>query len=158
MPSKTFTARIIQDDNTTMTGFEIPFDPKPVFGKVRAPVVVTIKKHTYRSTISAMGGCWMIPLRKSNRDAAGVRAGDRVRVTLALDEKPRIVTPPKDLAKALKDAALLSAFSGLAFTHQREHVEAIEQAKKLETRQRRIAACVAMVRQMGARQAPGRKA
>ncbi|MBX3390593.1 MAG: DUF1905 domain-containing protein [Phycisphaeraceae bacterium] len=146
MASKTFTATILADDNTTMTGFEVPFDPKPVFGKVRAPVVVEIGKHSYRSTISPMGGCWMIPLRKSNRDAAGVKAGERVKVTLTLDDQPRTVTPPKDLVRELKAAKLMDAFSALAYTHQREHVEAIEQAKKPETRERRIKACIAMVR------------
>ncbi|MBN8596124.1 MAG: DUF1905 domain-containing protein [Planctomycetes bacterium] len=146
MASKTFTATILQDDNTTMTGFEIPFDPKSVFGKTRAPVVVAIGKHTYRSTISAMGGCWMIPLRKSNRNAAGVEAGDTVQVTLTLDDKPRTVTPPKDLLGALKKAKLHDVFAKLAYTHQREHVEAIEQAKKPETRERRIRACIDMVR------------
>lgn len=147
MTTRTFRAEILGDDKTTMTGFEIPFDPKIVFGKVRAPVVVEIGKHSYRSTVCSMGGRWMIPLRKSNRDAAGVVAGQKVRITLALDEMPRTVIPPKDLTKALKAASLLSAFSALAYTHQREHVEAIGQAKKPETRERRIAACVKMVRE-----------
>lgn len=146
MASKTFTAKILQDDNTTMTGFEVPFDPKAVFGKIRAPVVVAIGKHSYRSTISPMGGCWMIPLRKSNRDAAGVKAGQQIKVTLTLDDRPRTVTPPKDLVRELKAAKLMEIFSGLAYTHQREHVEAIEQAKKPETRERRIKACIGMVR------------
>lgn len=146
MTARTFTALILQDDNTTMTGFEVPFDPKPVFGKTRAPVVVAIGKHTYRSTISTMGGGWMIPLRKSNRDAAGVKAGERVKVTLTLDDKPRTVTPPKDLVAALNKAKLNIEFATLAYTHQREHVEAIEQAKKPETRERRIRACIDMVR------------
>lgn len=156
MAPKTFTATILEDDSTTMTGFEVPFDPKPVFGKVRAPVVVKIGKHSYRSTISAMGGCWMIPLRKSNRDAAGVKAGERVKVTLSLDDQPRTVTPPKDLATALRNAKLLDVFAALAFTHQREHVEAIENAKKPETRARRIEACVAMVRDKSKKKAAQR--
>ena len=48
------------------------FDPKVVFGKIRAPVKVTLNGHTYRSTIAAMGGPPCIPLRKSNREAAGL--------------------------------------------------------------------------------------
>lgn len=128
-----------------MTGFEVPFDPKTVFGKVRAPVTVTINKHSYRSTISAMGGKFWLPLRKSNRDPAGVKAGDNVQITLTLDQAPRTVTPPKDLLRALKAAKQLDAFQKMSFTHQREHVQAIEEAKKPETRERRIAACVSMV-------------
>lgn len=146
MAIKSFTAVILGDDNTSMTGFEVPFDPKAVFGKVRAPVVVAIGKHTYRSTICSMGGKWMIPLRRSNRDAAGVVAGDRVRVSLRLDDAPRTVTPPKDLVQALRAAGGLPAFRALSYTHQREHVEAIEQAKKPETRAKRIENCLKMVR------------
>lgn len=147
MTSKTFTVTILEDDSTSMTGFEVPFDPKPVFGKVRAPVVVKVGKHSYRSTISAMGGRWMIPLRKSNREAAGVTAGDKVKVTLTLDDRPRTVTPPKDLADVLKSAKLLEVFCSLAYTHQREHIEAIENAKKLETRARRIQSCLKLVQE-----------
>lgn len=145
MPSKTFNAWIFQDDGTTMTGFEVPFDPKPVFGKVRAPVTVTINKHSYRSTICAMGGKFWLPLRKSNREPAGVKAGDNVQITLTLDQAPRTVTAPNDLLRALKAAKQLEAFQKMSFTHQREHVQAIEEAKKPETRERRIAACVSMV-------------
>ena len=47
----------------------VPFDPAPVFGKVRAAVKVTLNGYTYRSTIAAMGGPLCIPLRKSNREA-----------------------------------------------------------------------------------------
>ena len=155
MTSKTFTAKIQPVGETSMTTIEVPFDPKPVFGKVRAPVVVKIGTHTFRSTIVAMGGGWWVPLRRSNREAAGVKAGQRVKVTMTLDEKPRTVETPKDLRAALKKAGLVEAWKSLSYTHQREHVEAIEGAKKAETRDRRIAKCVEMV---GERKSVKRKA
>ena len=123
----------------------VPFDPKPVFGKVRAPVKVTLNGFTYRSTIAAMGGAWFVPLRASNREAAGVAAGEKLDVTLEADTTPRTVEAPEDLLKALKTKAARAAWDALSFTHQREHVEAIEQAKKPETRARRIATSVAMI-------------
>jgi hypothetical protein len=143
MIGKTYTTTIVRDD--PMCIIPVPFDPKPVFGKVRAPVRVTLNGYTFRSTISAMGGPCCIPLRKSHREAAGLVGGETLQVELALDTAPRTVTPPADLDKALKAASVVEAWKALSFTHRREHVEAIEGAKKPETRRRRIEAAVAMV-------------
>jgi hypothetical protein len=124
----------------------VPFDPKSVFGKVRAPVRVTLNGHTYRSTIAAMGGPACIPLRRSNREAAGLEGGETVEVQLALDTEPRLVKPPADLLKALRASpGALERWRALSYTHQREHVEAIDDAKKPETRARRIDAALRMV-------------
>jgi hypothetical protein len=144
--SRTFQAPVISHNATTMAGFEVPFDPKPVFGKTRAPVKVTINGYTYRSTIASYGGRWLLPLRRSNREAAGLTEAKTLKVTLTLDEEPRTVTPPQDLVKALRAAKLLPVFQKMSYTHQREHVEAVQSAKKPETRVRRIEACVKMVR------------
>lgn len=141
---KTFKATVGGDGS--MGAIPLPFDPKAVFGKVRAPIKVTINKHTWRSTVAAMGGPACIPFRASNRDAAGVSAGDTVTVRVELDTEARTVTAPPDLRRALKAAGVADRWKALSYTHQREHVEAIEEAKKPETRARRIAAAVAMVR------------
>ena len=140
---KTFKAKIVIDGS--MCAVPLPFDPRAEFGKVRAPVKVTINKHTWRSTIAAMGGPACIPFRRSNREAAGVSDGDIVTVRVELDTDARTVTAPPDLLKALKSADLVDRWKALSYTHQREHVEAIEDAKKPETRARRIAAAVKMV-------------
>ena len=143
MTVRNFTTTIISDDDSSMCAIEIPFDPKEVFGKVRTPVKVTINSHTFRSTIARMGGQTFIPLRRSNREAAGVEGGQRVRVTLELDTEPRMVKPPADLVKALKaKAGAWQRWNELSYSHQREHVEAIEEARKPETRARRIAKAV----------------
>jgi hypothetical protein len=141
-----FTARIQQDDGTAGCGIELPFNPKEVFGKARAPVVATIGSHTYRTTTCSMGGSFWIPLASKHREAAGVEPGQRVAVALELDESPREVETPADLAAALSehpDAA--AAWAKLSYTHRREHVEAITGAKKPETRARRIARCLGML-------------
>jgi len=85
-----------------MCAIPVPFDPKEVFGKVRAPVKVTVNGFTFRSTIALMGGQTFIPLRKSNREAAAVEGGDLVKVKISTDTEARIVKAPSDLAKALK--------------------------------------------------------
>lgn len=87
----------------------------------------------------------MLPLAKEHRDKAGVKAGDKVEVSLERDDAPREVEVPKDLAAALKKAGARAAFDKLAFTHRKEHVRAIEEAKAAETRARRIEKAVAMV-------------
>jgi hypothetical protein len=117
----------------------VPFDPAPLFGKVRAPVKVTLNGYTYRSTIASMGDGPCIPLRKSNREAAGLEGGETLDVTLTLDTEKREVKPPPDFVKALKAAPpAWDRWRELSYSHQREHVEAIEGAKKPETRTRRI--------------------
>lgn len=144
MASKTFKATIVRGDG--MCYIPLTFDPKAVFGKLRAPVTVTLNGYTFRSTIAAMGGPPCIPLRKSNREAAGLEGTETLNVRLDLDTEPRVVKPPADLVKALKAVSAWDHWQALSFTHQREHVEAIEDAKKPETRARRIDRAVQMVR------------
>jgi Bacteriocin-protection, YdeI or OmpD-Associated/Domain of unknown function (DUF1905) len=132
----------------TATGFQVPEEVVTALGSGKRPAVrVTIGKHTYRSTVAPMGGVFLIGVSAENRQAAGVSAGDEIDVDIALDTEPREVTVPADFAKALDaDAAAKQRFEALSYTHRREHVRAIEDAKTDETRQRRIAKAIAMLR------------
>ena len=144
MSSKTFKTTIFRDGS--MCFIPVTFDPKPVFGKVREPVKVTLNGYTYASTIASMGGTVCIPLRRSNREAAGLEGGETLNVKLELDTGKREVKPPADFAKALRTAPpAWVRWSDLSYTHQREYVEAIEGAKKPETRTRRIESAVQMI-------------
>jgi hypothetical protein len=141
MTAKSFRATIVRDGS--MCFIPLTFDPKAVFGRVRAPVKVTLNGYTYRSTIAAMGGPPCIPLRKANREAAGLEGGETVDVRLELDTEPRIVSPPADFVRALqKTPGAWDRWQELSYSHQREHVEAIEEAKKPDTRTRRIESAV----------------
>jgi len=145
MVTKTFRTTIVRDGSMCL--IPVTFDPKAVFGKVRAPVKVTLNGHTYRSTIAAMGGPPCIPLRRSNREAAGLEGGETLEVRLDLDTDAREVKPPADFVKALKAAPpAWHRWRELSFTHQREYAEAIEEAKKPETRARRIEGAVRAIR------------
>jgi hypothetical protein len=145
MSSKTFKTTIYRDGS--MCFIPLTFHPKAVFGKIRAPVRVTLNGYTYRSTIAAMGGPPCIPLRKSNREAARLEGGETLDVRLDLDIEKREVKPPADFVKALKAAPPAWArWRELSYSHQREHAEAIEDAKKPETRTRRIAGAVKMIK------------
>src|SRR5438477_10105553 len=100
MISKTFRATIVREGS--MCFIPLTFDPKDVFGKVRAPVKVTLNGYSYRSTIAAMGGPPCIPLRKSNREAAGLNGDETIEVRLDLDTEKREAIPPADLRRVLK--------------------------------------------------------
>lgn len=137
MASRTFSATVVLEGSNGY--IPLPFDPKEVFGQVRAPVRVTLNGYTYRSTIAVMGGPPCIPLRKSNREAARLKGGETLEVHVELDAQPRVVEPPPDLMKALKASPpAWRAWGELSYTHQREHVEAVEEAVQPDTRARRI--------------------
>lgn len=85
-----------------------------------------------------MGGEYLLPVNRENRQAAGVEPGERVRVVIELDEKPRVVSLPDELAARLEEEGLVGAWSRLSYTRQKEHVSAIESAKRIDTRNRRI--------------------
>ena len=128
---------------------ELPFDPKEKFGKVRAPVKVTVNGYTVRTTIAAMGGPPCIGIRTSYLKAAGLQGGERLDVQVDLDTDKREVTPPADLVEALKAAPpAWDRWRELSYTHQREHAEAVEEAKKPDTRARRVAKTVELLRAM----------
>ncbi|MDX6330710.1 MAG: hypothetical protein QOI83_3093 [Streptomycetaceae bacterium] len=125
----------------TATGLPVPAEVVDGLQAGRQPKVnVTIGRHTYRSTVAVRGGQFLIPLSAENRTAAGVAAGDEIDVDVTLDTAPREVEVPADLAEALAtDPAARKIFDGLPFTHRKEYVRWIEEAKKAETRQTRVA-------------------
>ena len=125
----------------TATGLPVPAEVIAELGAGRQPKVhVTIGGHTYRSTVAVRGGQFLIPLSAENRTAAGVAAGEEVDVDITLDTAPREVEVPADLAAALDtDPEARRVFDGLPFTHRKEYVRWIEEAKKAETRQTRVA-------------------
>jgi hypothetical protein len=117
---------------------EIPLDVPALFGGKRVPVRGTVTGTPFRTTIAVYGG------RKEIRDAAGISAGDELAIELERDKEPRTVDLPADLAAALGPDER-AFFDSLAFTHRREYVEWIDEAKREETRQKRIVKAVAML-------------
>lgn len=129
----------------TATGFEVPDEVVIALGAGKRPKVqVTIGGYRYRSTVAPMGGKFLLPLSAEHRQAAGVAAGDILEVDLELDEAPREVVVPEDLAAELStNPAAGQFFDTLAYTHRKEWVRWIEDAKKPETRQARLAKTIA---------------
>jgi hypothetical protein len=115
-------------------------------GGKRAAVTVTIGLNTVRLRLAVMGGQNLIGISKANREALGVDIGDTVNATIELDAAERTVDVPDDAAKALAKAKLRKVFDALSYTHKKEHIRAITEAKKPETRTRRIEAMLEKLR------------
>jgi uncharacterized protein YdeI (YjbR/CyaY-like superfamily) len=94
-----------------------------------------------------MRGETLLGLNRGVRESAGVRAGDTVEVAIELDTTPREVDMPEALASALAgDPAAKAAFEALAFTHRKEYARWVEDAKRQETRERRVTQTLEMLR------------
>src|SRR5687768_1966030 len=141
------TIEVTLEKHPTMeaTGITIPFDVEKVFGAKRVPVKATVNGAVYRGSIVRMGGKYMLGIPKVFREEAGISAGDNIVITLELDAVPREVKLPSDLAKAIKKAGLSSTWDKLSYTHRKEHVRAVEEAKRPETRIKRIEKAVEML-------------
>ena len=137
----------VQLAGKTATGFEVPPDVVSALGAgQRVAVRVTLGPHTFRSTIAPYNGVFMLPLSAENRAAAGVAAGDEVDLEVVVDDQPRTVEVPPDLAAALgADPRVRAAFDALSYTNRNAYVVSVDGAKTDETRQRRIAKCLAEV-------------
>ncbi len=142
-----FRAKILQGDKAA-TGIEVPAEIVAALGSSKRPKVrVTLNGYTYRSSIASMGGKYMLGVSAENRSGAGVAGGDVVDVDLEFDTAPREVTVPPDLTEALnQDPVARRFFEGLSYSHKRWHVLSIEGAKTPETRARRIAKSVSLLK------------
>ena len=136
---KRFEVTLAGDDSGKMetAAVQLPFDAREVWGRVRTPVTVTINGYSWRSTVASMGGCQFIVVNAAARHGAGVRAGDTVTVTLEPDTSTRDIEIPPALRKAL-GAQLTARLQALSFTRKKEVVLWYQEAKKEETRARRI--------------------
>ena len=106
-------------------------------GKSRVPVAIVYRGSTFRTSISIYRGQWMMVVNKAMRDG-GLMPGNEYTVDIGLDAAERTVEVPADFAAAMHKAGVRRAFDSLSYTNRREQVRLIEEAKKPETRRRRI--------------------
>ncbi len=133
------------------TCFTVPFNVEKVFGsRARVSVKGTINGFPYRSSIFPMGdGTHMMMVNKAMQQGAGARVGDTVEVVMGPDTAPRVVIVPYELKRALsKNKTAKAVFAKFSYSHQREIVGYIEEAKKLETRARRVEKTLKMLVEM----------
>lgn len=121
-------------------------------GGGRIPVSVTFNGIPYRGSIVRMGGVTCIGVLTSIIDRAGVSVGDRLEVVVERDEAPREIVVPEELMAAIRSAKLLAAWDALSFTHRKGiFANAVAEAKKPETRERRIQQALSALRERGSR-------
>ena len=145
---QTFTA-VIQNAGGGGAFVEVPFDVEKEYGSKKPKVKAMIEGVPYRGTLVRMGTeCHLLIILKDIREQIGKTFGDEVTITLEPDTAPRLVEIPKDLMKELKKEKEAKAFfDKLSYTHQKEYVAWINDAKKEETRQNRIVKTIEMLKQ-----------
>jgi len=132
-------AAIVLDDEQVATVGE---------GARRFPVVARVNDHTWRTTVAPMRGEFLVGLSRAVRREAGAEAGDTVTVELELDTAPREVEVPEALANALAgDSEARAAYDRLAYTHRKEFARWVDEAKREETRRRRVTQALELLRQ-----------
>jgi hypothetical protein len=139
----------LQPSGGNNVGIVVPEDVVMAFGRgKRVPVVVTIDgDYQYRNTITSMRGQFMISFNSETRAATGRGAGDEIEVRLDLDDAPRAIEVPEDLAAELaQDDHAKAAWAKLSYSSQRAHAESITGAKAADTRARRVAKVLAALR------------
>ena len=137
--------RTVVEPPEPMRGLEVPPTVvQALGGGARPAVTITINGHSWKSRIAIMRGRHLLGLSNANRQAADVGIDEEIEVELELDTEPRVVVEPADLTQALDDDPVArAAYDNLAYSHKREHVRAIESAKKPETRRLRIEKAIA---------------
>ena len=130
------------------TGIRIPEAAIEALGRgKRVPVIVTVNGYSFRNTTAFMGGEFLVGVSAAHRAASGLQAGDPIDVTLEVDDAPRVIEVPPELAAALAtDPAAAAAWQKLSYSHQRQHAEAIEGAKSADTKARRVEKALELLR------------
>lgn len=140
MPKKHTFKATIQNVGGGGAFVEVPFDVEKAFGSKRPKVKAMIEGVPYRGLLTRMGGPnHILIILKGIREQIGKTFGDEIQVSMELDTEERVLVIPIELTKELKkDKEAKSIFDKLSYTHKKEYVKWVEEAKKEETRQRRV--------------------
>ena len=143
MPQKKlrFHVKLEGEEGSTATWMNAPFDVQKTFGtKARVPVRGTINGFPFRSSLMPMGGCHGMAVNRTMREGAKAEAGDVVDVVLQRDSEEHSVEAPTELKKELaRNKKAQERWGQLSFTHKKEMALSITGAKQEETKQRRLA-------------------
>lgn len=148
MPGKQSFAAVIQDAGGGGAFVEVPFDVEKEFGSKRPRVKAMIEGIPYRGTLTRMSTeCHILGIRKEIREQIGKTFGDAIKVTVEPDTEERVVEVPVELKKLFRaEREAKAVFEKLSYTHKREYVMWINEAKKEETRQNRIVKTIEMLK------------
>jgi hypothetical protein len=126
-----------------------PFDIEKTFGtRGRVPFTATIEGEPYRGSLIKYGHPQHIfPVLKSIRAKLGKKIGDPIEIIMQMDTQERVITIPADFQKLLKSNKMADVFDKMSYTHRKEYIHWIEGAKKTETRDKRIAKAIEMLKE-----------
>lgn len=125
----------------------VPHDARALWGEARPPVAGTVNGLPFRGRLAVYGGQTVLGLTNAFRAQAGIFPGDQVEVVIDRDDAPRELEIPPALQAALEgDAEVRAVFDALSFTHRREYADWVAEAKREETRERRSARALEMLR------------
>jgi uncharacterized protein DUF1905/bacteriocin resistance YdeI/OmpD-like protein len=144
-----FRATLLPDPTGTGTYVAVPLDVQAALGlKGRPKIQAVLAGHAYRgSLMPTRDGTFCLGVLKAIQQAEGLKRGDTITVELELDTAPRVIEPPPDLAAALRrDRAAAVSWKSLSYTNQREIARSLEEAKKPETRMRRLSQALEKLR------------
>jgi bacteriocin resistance YdeI/OmpD-like protein/uncharacterized protein DUF1905 len=142
-----FTA-VIQNAGGGGAFVEVPFNVEEAFGAKKPKVKALIEGVPYRGLLVRMGSeHHLLIILKGIREQIGKTFGDEIQVTVEPDLEERVIEIPKDLIKELKkDKEAKAFFDKLSYTHRKEYVNWVTEAKKEETRQNRIIKTIEMLK------------
>lgn len=148
MPKKQTFSAVIQNAGGGGAFVEVPFDVEKEFGSKKPRVKAMIEGVPYRGLLVRMGTeCHLLIVLKSIREQIGKTFGDEITITVEPDTEERVIEIPKDLMKEFKKEKEAKAFfDKLSYTHRKEYVMWINEAKKEETRQNRIIKTIEMLK------------
>lgn len=150
MNSKRYTFEaVIQSEERGGAFVTVPFDVEQAFGKKRVKVKAWIDGVPYRSSLVRMGGSeHILGVLKEIRQKIGKGHGDRVHIEVEEETEPRVIEVPDDFKLALEGIPQAETFfKGLSYSHQRQWVNWILEAKREGTRRDRVARAVEMLSQ-----------
>ena len=144
-----FQVALRADPSGPGTYVAVPVEVAGALGlKGRPKIRAVIAGHPYRGSLMPVGdGTFVLGVLKAIQEAEGLKRGDTITVELAIDTAPRVIEPPADLAHALaRDKKAMAAWAKLSYTNRREVARSLEEAKRPETRERRLAAALEKLR------------
>ena len=150
--AKRFRIELERCEGSQAARFVVPFSVEKAFGsRARVPVRGTVNGFPFRSSVFPKGdGTHYMVVNRETREGAKVKAGETVSFVLERDDEPRTIEPPAELTRALRsNKTARAAWDKLSYTHQKEHARAVEEAKRPETRARRVEQAIAALTAKG---------
>lgn len=143
-----FSATIQQHEDINAAFVVFPFDVQKLFGtKGQVKIKVIFDDNVeYRGSLANMGFGHCVGLTQAVRKQLGKSFGDQVDVKLWKDKEERVVVVPDDVKILLdENQKAKELYEKMSYTHRKEYIRWIEEAKKEETRERRKIKMIEMI-------------